>query len=1572
MEKSFNDFSQASLLEHSDQDFSYGTIDQIPQNSQKLQLSSNAAVIPFTPKNAQFVTIVPDSSDRFRLILELVSAFFLFLTSLIAIYSSEINEEWISTDSNGLYALTFLWSYTLALVLSRIFFMRSNISPKLGLWRNSSALYFFAWIFYLPNFWSALIHPLNNYSKWFYIAQFTTITVLFLNNITSRLGDKPVVLYTSPGLQPSTEPISSLLSQAIYSWIDPIIWKGYFQSLKSSDIWELRQDDHAYAVLDAYRKIKTANGIVFRMVVYFRRYLAISFAWALLHSVIIFGPPFFMKYLLEYIEDPSKSSSNVAWLCVFGMLICGMVISTISGQSLFIGRRICIRIRAIIIGEVYAKSLRRRASSSKDTKLGQDESEETEDTESSQSSQGAIINLMAVDAFKISETCGYLHFFISGFFTILFAIVFLYKILGWSAFAGAFAMALLMPLNFKISFIFKTYQNKLMTVTDERVNKLNELLQSIRIVKFFAWESQFAKEVKDVREKELKVLKQRYLMWSLLDGFWIISPMLITLISFATYTLVQGKSLTSPVAFTSLALFNIMKLPMDQLSGMLSNILQGQVSVERIEQFLKEPETSKYKQLENTPRTADSPHIGFQKASYSWISSDANTDHKNDFKLRDLDIDFKVGKLNVVVGPTGAGKSSLLLALLGEMDLISGHGFLPSARNRSDVSPDPRTGYAETSAYCAQQAWLLNDTLRNNILFGNAYDPARYNAVIKACALSRDLEILDAGDATEIGEKGITLSGGQKQRVSLARAVYSNSKHLLLDDCLSAVDSHTALTIYENCLTGPLCAGRTIILVSHNVALTISQAEFIVVMKNGRVEGQGTPIDLATKGLLGSDELVTSSAAQSSANTRVQSYGDLSSTMPNQLSSFFTNVDAIEEEEEEQDRTKTDGKLIQEETSSQGSVKVRVYTEYIKAMGGTFFWIVLVIAFVGLQVTNVLQSYWLKIWTAQMSKDAVFTTISQFAHTHISSFTTSNFAASSSDAIFFNAFNNSTAVLESNSTTKHSLYYYINIYFYIGILYAFLGICKSFMAYLGGIRASKNIFDQMLDSVLQAKLRFFDSTPIGRIMNRFSKDIESIDQELAPYASGTINSLLTVVAISILISVITPSFLIASVFIAALYWAIGTFYLTSSREIKRIDSISKSPIFQHFGETLSGISTIRAYGVTNRFIEQNLSTIDDNNRPFFYLWVANRWLSFRIDFAGAFVTFSAAALAMLSVGKIDSGLAGLSLSYAITFSEKALWIVRLYAIVEMNMNSVERIQEYLDIEKEAPAIIEDSRPPIIWPERGEIEVDNLSLRYSPELPLVIKNVSFKVDPFSKIGIVGRTGAGKSTIITAFFRFLEAETGSIKIDGVDISKIGLHDLRSSLAIIPQDPTLFVGTIRSNLDPFNQYSDKAIFETLKRVHLIRDNDKNDELQVHENKNQFRDLSSPVSEGGHNLSQGQRQLICLARSLLKSPKVLLLDEATASIDYQSDALIQSTIREEFVQTTILTIAHRLKSIVDYDKILVMDAGRVVEYDHPHVLLSNKKSLFYSMCEQSGELERLVDIAEVAYGKKFGAVAL
>lgn len=1545
------------------------------------------------------ITVVRSTRERLQLAIEFIFCTLQFLILALAFFMPAIYGEWTSTDANfhAIGAMSLFWTYALILVIIRLAFIRASVLPSVGLWKHSTTLYLFAWLCVLPNFRSALIRPYSPTSRLFYIAQFVFTSILFVNNFSTKLGDKPARLYTKEGFEPSVEPISSLFSLVTYSWLDPIIWKGYFHSLNVHDIWELREDDHASSILRNFRKIKTGNGLAIRMILYFKKPLVISAFWAFLYSFITFGPPFLMKQILEYVEDPSRAPANLVWLYVFGMLFFGVMDNIVSGQSLFIGRRICIRMRAIIIGEVYAKSLRRRAGAGKDRKLGNkdkdkdtQESEsdsddadkdkaESKDEEGAQSNQGAIINLMAVDAFKVSEICGYLHYFVGGILVILFSIVFLYTILGWSALVGSLAMFALMPVNYYVSSLFAKFQNDLMATTDERVNKLNELLQSIRIVKFFAWEKNFADGVKEIRNKELSILRKRYILWSLAAGIWFISPILITIISFGSFILAQGGVLTAPVAFTSLALFNIMRSPMDQLADMLNNVLQAKVSVDRIEEFLGEAETSKYEQLGKTGRGPNSPAIGFEKATFSWESSNAATTSKSDFKLRDLEIAFKVGELNVVIGPTGAGKTSLLLALLGEMELIEGRVFLPSPLYREDVSPDPHTGLAETVAYCSQQAWLLNDTLRNNILFGCPFDKKRYEAVIEACALTRDLQILDAGDSTEIGEKGITLSGGQKQRVSLARAMYSNSKHLLLDDCLSAVDSHTALWIYEHCLTGPVCEGRTIILVSHNVALTIGQASHVIVMDNGRVAGQGTPSDLAAKGLLGTDELVASSAAQSASITRVQSSVNVqnSSTAPaaSELrkeiakvagsTSDSSSTDA--EVDPDANRKKTDGKLIEEETKSEGHVDSKVYITYMTSMGGLGFWLIMVATYIAAPSINILQSWWIKVWTAQMVGSTGSFTLSMLSKFSPSTNAIQGFAYSNS----FAALDNSTGVVTALESSEHSPIYYIGIYALIGVSYTLVGMYKDLISYLGGVNASRKIFNEMLDSVLQSKIRFFDSTPIGRIMNRFSKDIEAVDQDLAPVATGVVHCALAALSITLLIAFITPGFLIAGCFIAALYWAIGVLYLASSRELKRIDSITKSPIYQHFGETLSGVATIRAYGIGSSFVKDNLYKIDDNNRPFFYLWVANRWLSFRIDLAGALVAFSASAMVLLSMGHVNAGLAGLSLSYAISFSENVLWIVRLYAIMEMNMNSVERITEYMDVEKEAPAILPDSRPPVGWPSRGEIEVTDLSLRYAPELPLVIKNVTFKVECFNKIGIVGRTGAGKSTIITAFFRFLEADTGSIKIDGLDISTIGLKDLRENLAIIPQDPTLFIGTIRSNLDPFSQYSDEAIFEALRRVRLIKPDEATFSSHTpadgaHENLNQFKNLESAVTEGGGNLSQGQRQLICLARSLLKSPKVLLLDEATASIDYESDAQIQKTIREEFSQTTILTIAHRLRSIADYDKILVMDAGRAVEYAHPHELLMNTNSIFYSMCSNSGELDALLALAEGAYTKK------
>jgi ABC-type multidrug transport system fused ATPase/permease subunit len=532
-----------------------------------------------------------------------------------------------------------------------------------------------------------------------------------------------------------------------------------------------------------------------------------------------------------------------------------------------------------------------------------------------------------------------------------------------------------------------------------------------------------------------------------------------------------------------------------------------------------------------------------------------------------------------------------------------------------------------------------------------------------------------------------------------------------------------------------------------------------------------------------------------------------------------------------------------------------------------------------------------------------------------------------------------------------------------------------------------------MNSVTHARFRFFDSTPLGQVMNRFSKDIEAIDQEVAPCAVGVVHCLFSILTIVTLISVITPAFLIAAVFISVLYFMIGKLYINASRDLKRLDSVQRSPLYQQFGETLSGMTTIRAYGDERRFIRENEHRVNTHSRPFLYSWAANRWLAFRVDIVGALVSFFSGMFVILSVGRIDAGAAGLAMSYAVTFTENVLWFVRLYGSNEQNMNSVERVKEYLDVEQEAPQIIPDNRPDPSWPSHGSVEFVNYSTRYRKDFDFVLRDISFKILPGEKVGVVGRTGAGKSSLALALFRALEAEEGQILVDDLDIGKIGLQDLRENIVMVPQDPTLFTGTIRSNLDPFGLFTDEEIYTALRKVQLIgpatgadsprvADEDSpsradsvssaSSPTRIVENKNIFRNLLSPVSESGSNLSQGQRQLLCLARALLKAPKVLLMDEATASIDYATDAKIQGTLRE--IRNTTLTIAHRLQTIIDYDKVLVLDRGRVVEWGEPAALLEKDgkdaegnvviedMGVFRGMCEMSGDLEILLKEAKKA----------
>mmetsp|Transcript_7000 Transcript_7000/g.8876 ORF Transcript_7000/g.8876 Transcript_7000/m.8876 type:complete len:1644 (+) Transcript_7000:14-4945(+) len=1524
--------------------------------------------------------VYKNALERYRVSLEYLLVALQFGVALSSFFVKDLRKEWKDTPYVPVTKALF-WAYLFILCTIRTMNLKRVTIRLPNLWVHSTTLYFFNFFPSILIFRSVLIgHIKNKTVRTFYITEFVIASVLLILNFTASIGDKPSKLYvTTDGVKPSPETVSSILSFTTYSWLDKMVFQAYKNPLEMNDIWSLRRDDYALLVLQSFEASKSTAKFAIKLFSHFKYLFAAQAFWAVVGSVTVFIPSLLLKRILEYVEDPVSTPKNLAWTLVCLMPFIKMLDSIASGCSLFLGRRVCLRMKAILIGEIYAKALRRKITVSEVSKKDADladkvkkskknkdkkkKKNEKEEDPNNTAELGAIINLMSIDAFKVSEICGYLHFFVGAFFMIIICITLLYGLLGWSALVGAVSIVALLPLNYKIASYIAGLQKRMLAITDKRIQKLNETFQSIRIIKFFAWEDKFFESIMKVRNEEVHELKLRLASWAAGAFVWFITPTLITLLSFYCYTVIEGNTLTAPIAFTALSLFTLLRTPLDQLSDMTSYVVQSKVSLDRIGEFLDEEETSKYEQLGQTPGP-NSPTVGFEDASFAW-----NLKSENDFKLRDINIAFKEGKLNVIIGPTGSGKTSLLLALLGEMDLTSGKVFLPGIISRDHLVVDPRTGLTDSVAYCSQSAWLLNDSIKNNITFSSPFNQVRYDKVIEACGLKRDLEILSAGDATEIGEKGITLSGGQKQRVSLARALYSNSKNILLDDCLSAVDSHTALWIYENCISGPLMENRTCILVSHNVALTVQKAEWIVVMENGRVKSQGNPEDLLKTGDLGDDDLVASSVvnSRSQSSVNLKSLDDKNSEMKAKSAAIEAKLQTIADQPE--DDIKTDGKLVEEEGKSIGVVGFDVYSGYAKLLGGYSTWTVILLAYGVSQGVYMFQSWWLRNWSLDsegsselfMSKIALASVGTSYDFSQLRQLPIVNTVVGASSLVA------STVSRVKAYKEEDNTLYYISIYAVIGVSYAIFACIRVVITFFAGIQASNRIFKKVLTTVLGAKLRFFDKTPQGRIMNRFSKDIESVDQELTPFAEGAFICVVQCVSTLVLITFITPGFLIFALIISFLYYLVGIFYVTTSRELKRFESVTKSPIHQHFSESLTGVASIRAYGVETRFMKQNLNSIDKNNRPFFYLWVANRWLSFRIDAVGSLVMFFSGVFVLLSIGKIDAGLAGLSLSYAIAFSESALWVVRLYATVEMNMNSVERLQEYFTIDQEPPKEIPETEPRASWPERGEINVQDVSLRYSPELPRVIKNVTFDVEPNNKVGIVGRTGAGKSTIITAFFRFLDPETGSIFIDGVDITKIGLRNLRQAITIIPQDPTLFTGTIRSNLDPFDQYTDAQIYEALRRVNLISSEEltTGSSNESGENQNKFINLDSAVSEGGNNLSQGQRQLMCLGRSLLKSPKVILLDEATASIDYKSDAMIQQTIRQEFSNSTILTIAHRLRSIVDYDKILVMDAGRVVEYDNPYVLIANKNSLFYSMCENSGELDSLIKLAKETYVK-------
>ncbi|KAI9094069.1 ABC transporter type 1, transmembrane domain-containing protein [Phlyctochytrium arcticum] len=1443
----------------------------------------------------------------------------------------------------------------------------------------------------------------------------------------------------------SGELTAGLFSKLTFRWFNPLIQKGYRKTLTMDDVPDLIEADKSAHVCQQFMKIRLRHASLPTALFYLvRPLLSVQLIFAIVSALLSFSGPFFLNRILVHVSTPDAPAIQGIGYAV-AMLTLTVIQEICDGQLYFIGRRIGMRVRAVIIGQIYSKALFRRSAAQQATTTNAEGSEE-----STSASTGQVTNLMAVDAQKILEVSSYLTYYVASPLQIVICIGLLLTVLGWPALAGVAVMLIMTPTGVFIGQLMGKMQKRLIKATDKRMTGMNETLQGIRIIKFFAWEEHYYKLITALRAKELRKLRD-YLYAVAANGLvWFAAPIIVSVLTFMTFTLLAGRELTAEIAFTGLALFNALRNPLQVFPEMVVRGVESLVSVRRVEALLAEPELERYQQDSyRDHHVADDADqdvpIGFTgPATFSWqasqnsSSSPTNTSaiRRKEFTLQDIYVKFPVGGLTLLVGTTGCGKTSMINALLGEMNRLSGQAHLPDSRF---ATVDPKTGLSSSVAYAAQTSWLMNATIRDNILFREPWNATRYNKVVKACALVRDFETLEGGDMTEIGEKGVNVSGGQKARISLARAAYSSAAFVLLDDPLSAVDAPTARHLFEECILG-LLHNRTRILVTHAVHLCIPKADHVLVMQQGRILLQGPPgtvlgrgpgkIDLGTFAHHGEDIIAEEDGLPALAeeeideppvvlqdnNTKPLPIPPVSMT-ESEVARDLALGDA-EPSVEDSDNvlpTRQVLRLTQEEGRSSGTVKYAVYETYITAAGSTVFVCCAGVAYLLVQTSSIGQDWWLKQW--------------------------------------------SSASKASNNGDEKSVYYYLTIYTIIGGISILTLFIRAIVVTIGSLNASRRLHSTLLKRILYAPMRFFDTTPMGRILNRFSRDIQVLDQETIRYAGEFVSHVVSAIAILTVIAIVTPVFLAGVVPIAVLYYSVARLYLRTSRELKRLESVTRSPIYSHFGETIVGASTIRAYGAENRFLQENHARVDTCHRAFIHLWISNRWLSVRIDFIGALVAFTSAMaiLATLHWGQgLDAGAAGLSLSYALTFTEALLWCVRLHAATEMAMNSVERIREYLEIEQEAPAKIKEAEPLRDWPSAGRVEFKDLTVRYAPDLTPVLKNVSFTILPGEKVGIVGRTGAGKSTLSLALYRFLEASEGSIYVDGVDISQIGLFDLRSRLTIIPQDPVLFTGTVRSNLDPFHEHSDLELWTALRRAHLLDTSsashesgtttapisvprpdtpgstgagssvsgslvlDKSGSLiapaplsipppppsytipssslsrrtSTHslssESNNQRPNLrhrgsnasiasssrgnsgsgisirlDTVVSEGGSNFSQGQRQLLCLARALLRSCKVIVLDEATASVDHSTDAKIQETIRTEFRGATLLCVAHRLRTVADYDKILVLAAGQVVEFGSPLGLMSKSPSpdaVFQAMCNETGEYSNLLDMAQKA----------
>ena len=1272
---------------------------------------------------------------------------------------------------------------------------------------------------------------------------------------------------------------SSFLSRLYFDWCTPLIWKGVRNPLTTDNLWSLLPDLNSAKVSYQFEGyVHGKKSVLPALVKAYGPMFLFGATLKLCADLLSLFTPKIMKLMIQFVAE-SQTGTQEAWKGYFY----GIILLLVTGlQSLLLNQYfekmlvLALKLRTALIGTIYKKSLRVTQASKKESSIGE------------------IVNIMSVDVQKFMDLLPYLNMLWSAPLQLILSTVFLWDELKWGAIVGMGIIVITMPLNFWIGKYLKQFQLEQMKLKDNRIKSMNEILGGIKVLKLYAWENSFMANILSTREKEVKIQKKAAYIGAFMSLFWTIAPFLVGLGSFTFYVLVYGD-LTAEKAFVTMSYLNIMRMPLAMLPMMIVFLTQCKVSLDRINKFMNNEELD----MSAVAHEESDNAVQITNGTFQW-SKDTPT------VLKNISIEVPKGSLVAVVGSVGSGKSSLLSAILGEMDKVEGK-----------VNQIGKIGYVP------QQAWIQNSTLKDNILFCSPDNDKKYDEVIDACALTTDLEILPAGDQTEIGEKGINLSGGQKQRVSLARAVYSNSDLLLLDDPLSAVDYHVGKHIF-NRVIGPngVLAGKTRILVTHGLTY-LPETDHVIVLTNGEVSEQGSYQELLRKNgkfakflLEYMQEEADSVFTEELKETLMQTMGETEFQRQQSRKSLSSSVSGYDSENSSEKDTKVGNsvpktaptkipvdksKLIEKESVQTGSVKFGVYLYYLKNIGVTG---VLLTVFLQCCYTSssVMSNYWLNWWSEKKFEGQ-----------------------------------------ESG--------FYLGIYGAFGGIQAICIMILMIVFNLSALNGSKKMHKGMLIRVIKSPMSFFDTTPLGRIVNRFSKDVDVCDSTLPQNMRSWLSTFANFIGTMISIMTVLPLIIVLFVPSLFIFLIIQKMYVSTSRQLKRLESVSRSPIYSHFGETISGAPTIRAFGLQSDFVKQSDTKVDNNQMCYYPNVIANRWLAIRLEFIGNLITFGSAIFCMVQHGTIKSGDVGFVISYSLSITTVLNWMVRMTADVETNIVGVERIMEYTNIGLEAPWIIDNNRPPKTWPDTGDVTLSNLAIRYREGLDLVIKDINCTIKGGNKIGIVGRTGAGKSSLTVALFRIVESAFGKIEIDGIDISKIGLHDLRQKLTIIPQDPVLFSGTLRMNLDPADTKSDSDVWQALELSNLkpfVEGLEKG--------------LDFEVSEGGENMSVGQRQLVCLARALLRKTKVLILDEATAAVDLETDDLIQRTIRTEFAHCTVLTIAHRLNTIMDYDKIMVLDKGELHEYDSPDNLLSDNSTIFYSLAKDAG----LTDESSETYSEK------